>query len=57
MTDYEWLTAGAENGGSKIYKVLDAYQQEGYHELAGIASSITALFLWTVLVLARHSSA
>ncbi len=38
MTDHEWLTAGPENGGSRIYKILDHYQQEGYQELAGIAT-------------------
>jgi hypothetical protein len=45
MTDYEWLTAGPANGGSKIYKILDYYQQEGYHELAGIAKQYHGAFL------------
>ena len=45
MTDYEWLTAGASNGGSKIYQILDYYQQEGYHELVGIADQYHGAFL------------
>jgi HKD family nuclease len=45
MTDYEWLTAGPANGGSRIYKILDYYQQEGYHELAGIAKQHHGAFL------------
>ena len=45
MTDYEWLTAGPENGGSRIYKILDHYQREGYQELAGIANQYHGAFL------------
>ncbi len=45
MTDYEWLTAGAENGGSRMYPILDHYQQEGYHELLGIAEQYHGAFL------------
>lgn len=45
MTDYEWLTAGSANGGSRIYEILDYYQQEGYHELAGIAKLYHGAFL------------
>ncbi len=45
MTDYEWLTAGAQNGGSRIYPILDAYQQEGFHELVTIADQYRGAFL------------
>lgn len=45
MTDYEWLTAGPQNGGSKMYPVLDYYQQEGYHELVSIAEQYHGTFL------------
>jgi superfamily II DNA or RNA helicase len=45
MTDYEWLTAGPENGGSRIHKILDYYQQEGYQELVGIAKQYHGAFL------------
>jgi HKD family nuclease/superfamily II DNA or RNA helicase len=45
MTDYEWLTAGPENAGSRIYKILDYYQQEGYQELVGIANQYHGAFL------------
>jgi hypothetical protein len=45
MTDYEWLTAGPESGGSRIYNILDYYQQEGYQELAGIAKQYHGAFL------------
>jgi superfamily II DNA or RNA helicase len=45
MTDYEWLTAGPANGGSKIYKILDYYQQEGYQDLTGIAKQYHGAFL------------
>jgi HKD family nuclease len=45
MTDYEWLTAGSAHGGSRIYEILDYYQQEGYHELAGIAKLYHGAFL------------
>lgn len=45
MTDYEWLTAGRENGGSRMYPVLDFYQQEGFHELVSIADQYRGAFL------------
>lgn len=45
MTDYEWLTAGAENGGSRMYPILDVYQQEGFHELVSIAGQYRGAFL------------
>ena len=45
MTDYEWLTSGAKNGGSRIYPILDYYQQEGYHELVSIAEQYHGAFL------------
>jgi len=45
MTDYEWLTSGPENGGSRIYTILDYYQQEGYQELVGIAKQYHGAFL------------
>jgi hypothetical protein len=45
MTDYEWLTAGAQNGGSRMYPILDYYQQEGFHELVDIAGQYHGAFL------------
>jgi len=45
MTDYEWLTAGPENGGSRIYKILDYYQQEGYQDLISIARQYHGAFM------------
>jgi HKD family nuclease/superfamily II DNA or RNA helicase len=45
MTEDEWLTAGPENGGSKMYPILDYYQQEGYHELVDIASQYHGAFM------------
>lgn len=36
MTADEWERAGAENGGSRMYSVLDPYQREGYHNLLKI---------------------
>jgi len=45
MTDYEWLTAGAENGGSRMHPILDYYQQEGYHELVSIAEKYHGAFM------------
>ena len=45
MTDYEWLTAGGDNGGSRMYPVLDFYQQEGFHELVSIADQYRGAFL------------
>src|ERR1035437_3899435 len=45
LTDYEWLNAGPENGGSKMFPILDYYQQEGYHELMGIAAQYHGAFM------------
>lgn len=45
MTDYEWLTADPENGGSRMYKILDYYQQEGYQDLIGIARQYHGAFM------------
>jgi superfamily II DNA or RNA helicase/HKD family nuclease len=44
MTDYEWLTSGAENASS-MYPILDYYQQEGFHELISIADQYHGAFL------------
>ena len=44
MTDYEWLTAGPA-GGSKMYRILDYYQQEGFHELISIADQYHGAFM------------
>jgi SNF2 family DNA or RNA helicase len=44
-TDYEWLTAGATNWGSRKYPILDFYQQEGYHELVSIAGQYRGAFM------------
>ena len=45
MTDYEWLTAGPEGGGSRIFPILDYYQQEGYQDLASIAKQYHGAFM------------
>lgn len=45
MTDYEWLTAGAKSDGSRMYPILDVYQQEGFHELVSIADQYRGAFL------------
>ena len=44
MTDYEWLTAGAASG-SKMYPILDYYQQEGFHELISISDQYHGAFM------------
>ncbi|MGC2108264.1 MAG: SNF2-related protein, partial [Candidatus Korobacteraceae bacterium] len=44
MTDYEWLTAGPASG-SKMYPILDYYQQEGFHELISIADQYHGAFM------------
>ncbi len=44
-TDYEWLTAGAANWGSRMYPILDFCQQEGYHELVSIAGQYRGAFM------------
>jgi HKD family nuclease/superfamily II DNA or RNA helicase len=45
MTDDEWLNAGPENGGSRMYKILDYYQQEGFRDLIGIANQYHGAFM------------
>ncbi len=37
LTDTEWDEAGPENGGSRMFPVLDKYQQDGYRTLMKIA--------------------
>jgi superfamily II DNA or RNA helicase len=37
MTADEWEVAGPDKGGSRMYPVLDQYQQDGYHALLKIA--------------------
>lgn len=39
-SDAEW-----ENGGSRIYRILDHYQQEGYHSLLNIARQFNGALL------------
>ena len=45
MTDQEWLLAGQEKGGSRVYPILDYYQQEGFHELMDIGEKYHGAFL------------
>jgi superfamily II DNA or RNA helicase len=45
MTDQEWLLAGPEKGGSRVYPILDYYQQEGFHELLDIIERYNGAFL------------
>ncbi len=45
LTADEWEKAGAANGGSRMYDVLDLYQQEGYHALMQIARRYGGAFL------------
>lgn len=45
MTAGEWEKAGAENGGSRMYHVLDQYQNEGYGALMKIAQQHGGAFL------------
>jgi superfamily II DNA or RNA helicase len=45
MTDDEWEKAGAHNGGSAMYPVLDKYQQDGYKSLMKIAPQHRGAFL------------
>ena len=45
MTAGEWELAGAENGGSRIYPILDQYQREGYQALMKIARQYNGAFL------------
>ena len=45
MTVGEWELAGPENGGSRMYSVLDYYQKEGYHALMKIATQFGGALL------------
>ena len=45
MTAGEWESAGPENGGSRMYSVLDHYQKAGYHVLMKIARQYRGAFL------------
>jgi superfamily II DNA or RNA helicase len=45
MTAGEWELAGAENGGSRLYPILDQYQREGYQALMKIARQYNGAFL------------
>ena len=45
MTAGEWELAGAANGGSNVYSILDQYQKEGYQALMKIVSKYSGGFL------------
>ena len=45
MTASEWELAGPENGGSRMYSVLDQYQKDGYQALMKIARQHRGAFL------------
>jgi len=45
MTASEWELAGPENGGSRMFPVLDQYQKEGYHGVMKIAEQYGGAFL------------
>jgi superfamily II DNA or RNA helicase len=45
MTDDEWERAGAQHNGSRMYPVLDKYQQDGYKSLMKIARQHRGAFL------------
>ncbi len=45
LTANEWEAAGPEQGGSRMYSVLDHYQKEGYHSLMEIARQFGGAFL------------
>lgn len=45
MSAGEWELADAGKGGSRIFKILDKYQQEGYQELMKIARTHRGAFL------------
>jgi len=45
MTASEWELSTPENGGSRMYSVLDQYQKEGYHSLLKIANQFGGAFL------------
>ena len=45
LTAGEWELAGPDNGGSRVYGVLDQYQKEGYQALMKKASRYGGAFL------------
>ena len=45
LTDTEWDEAGPENGGSRMFPVLDKYQQDGYRSLMKVARQHGGAFL------------
>ena len=45
MTADEWELAGPERSGSRMYRVLDKYQQDGYHSLMKIGRQYGGAFL------------
>ena len=45
MTAGEWELTGPEQGGSRMYSILDHYQKEGYHALMKIAVQYGGAFL------------
>jgi len=45
MTADEWELAGPDRGGSRMYRVLDKYQQDGYHSLMKIGRQYGGAFL------------
>lgn len=45
LTANEWEAAGPQQGGSRMYSVLDQYQKEGYHALMEIARRFGGAFL------------
>jgi SNF2 family DNA or RNA helicase len=45
MSVGEWERAGPQNGGSRVYPILDQYQREGYAALMKIANRYRGAFL------------
>lgn len=45
MTVGEWERAGLQNGGSRVYPILDQYQREGYAALMKISNRYGGAFL------------
>jgi len=45
MTASEWELAGPENGGSRMYPVLDRYQKDGYQALMKVGRQYGGSFL------------
>ncbi len=45
LTANEWEAASPEQGGSRMYPVLDHYQREGYHSMMDIARQFGGAFL------------